>query len=289
MPPKAASKRLTHFLCIPLVTARSRPQLEKSLQAFRADVKDDRTPENLDGIPEKAIRPPGTLHLTLGVMSLLTQEQVNGALALLSGLDLASFLPIPIIGLASDENAKNPTPRGENKIPGLKTESETKTPSSKTEPEKKPLKVTLQGLRSMHAPNKTSILYSSPLDPDDRLYQFCTKLRDAFSDFLVPDTRPLLLHATILNTVYVPGVGNRSGRSGASHGKNRAKMTIDARELLERYRDVTWMEDVRVEKVAICRMGASSIKDAEGVDTGDEEYFVEGKIDFPMLDYTSAG
>ncbi len=138
----------------------------------------------------------------------------------------------------------------------------------------------------MHPPAKTSVLYTSPLDPDGRFYAFCSALRAAFSEFLVQEDRPLLLHATILNTVYVPGVRGTSGGgagagAGAGHGRNKAKMTIDARELLERYSEVAWMEDCRVEKLAVCRMGARKTRDAEGRETGEEEYVVEGEVDLP--------
>jgi activating signal cointegrator complex subunit 1 len=146
------------------------------------------------------------------------------------------------------------------------------------------LKITLQGLKSMHPPAQTSILYSSPSDPDSRLYAFCNALRAAFADFLVPDDRPLLLHATIVNTVYVPGVREGSGAAGAGRGKNKAKMTIDAREVLERYAEVVWVQDCRVEKVAICRMGARRVRDAEGREMGEEEYVVEGEVGMPGLD-----
>jgi activating signal cointegrator complex subunit 1 len=265
MPPKGAPKRLTHFLCIPLVTPTSRPQLQKSVQAFCFDVKNDRTPENPNGIPEKAIRPLGTLHLTLGVMSLLTPERIEGALALLHSLDIPSLLSVPSTASALATSAKETGPAA------------AATPQ--------PLKITLRGLKSMHPPSKTSVLYSSPVDPDGRLYTFCSSLRAAFSDFLAPDDRPLLLHATIVNTVYVPGVRESSGgQAGAGHGKQKAKMTIDAREVLERYEETVWMEECRVEKVAVCRMGARKIRDKEGRDTGEEEYVVEGEVEIPAVE-----
>jgi len=256
MPPKGAPKRLTHFLCIPLVTPTSRPQLQKSLQAFRSDIKDDRTPENPNGIPEKAIRPLGTLHLTLGVMTLPTPERIEGALALLRSLDIPSLIPLPSAAPAPTGGAQEPRPA---------------PPAPK---------ITLRGLESMHAPSQTSILYSSPADPDGRLYAFCSALRAAFADFLVPDDRPLLLHATVVNTVYVPGVRERGS---AGHGKQRAKMTIDAREVLERYAETVWMEDCGVERVAVCRMGARKIRDKDGRETGDEEYVVEGEVEIPAV------
>jgi activating signal cointegrator complex subunit 1 len=147
------------------------------------------------------------------------------------------------------------------------------------------LEVTLRGLVSMHDPLQTSILYAAPVDRDGSLYAFCNRLRSIFSDagFLAPDTRPLLLHATIVNTIYVPGVRERSGggRGGAGHGKNRAKMVIDARGVLEAFRDWTWVEAMRLERVAICRMGAQRVGDAEGGEAGDEAYAIEGEVEMP--------
>lgn len=135
------------------------------------------------------------------------------------------------------------------------------------------LKITLRGLTSMHDPSKTSVLYTSPVDSDNTLLNFCEKLKDAFADadLLVKDSRPLLLHATIVNTVYVPGVRGK----GSGHGKSRSKLTIDAREVLERYKEIEWMKDVRVEKVAICKMGAKANE------KGEEEYIVEAEVDLP--------
>lgn len=74
-----------------------------------------------------------------------------------------------------------------------------------------------------------------------------------------------------MNTVYAPGV--RDGRGG--HGKSKAKMTLDASVLLEDWREHVWMRDVRLEKVAICRMGAKD--DGEG----GQRYEVEGEVDMP--------
>jgi len=143
-------------------------------------------------------------------------------------------------------------------------------------PKLEPLKVTLRGLTSMHKASQTSILYSSPLDPDLRLYQFCQKLREIFmkAEFIVEDKKALLLHATILNTVYARGAKGK----GTGHGKKgRAKLMIDAREILEEYEEFEFMNDVKIEKVAICRMGAKVGED------GEERYEVEGEIEVPEV------
>ncbi len=85
MPPTRPPPRpaLTHFLCLPLVTAASRPQLSESLASFHADV----TSATGFNVPAEAVRPVDTLHLTLGVMSLpQKEEELDRAVALLAAL-----------------------------------------------------------------------------------------------------------------------------------------------------------------------------------------------------------
>jgi activating signal cointegrator complex subunit 1 len=256
-------KRLTHFLCIPLLTPTSTPQLSVSLAAFRTDPKATQSSDNPKGIPEKAIRPLGTLHLTLGVMSLLTKERVDGALALLKSLDIPSLLA------AAAAAASPPLSRAAQ---SKGTESKEKEDAKLTT-----LRVTLQGLKSMHDPTSTSIMYAAPVDPSGQLQTFAEALRDVFtaSEFLIAESRPLLLHATIVNTVYVPGVRG----VGRGQGKRKGKLTLDVRDVLERYKGCEWMRDVRLEKLAICRMGAKKEVDGEGRETGEEAYVVEGERD----------
>lgn len=189
-------------------------------------------------------------------MSLLTQERVDSALKVLKELNISEIL--------STMRLEKP------EVPStLKEDSESKVKMA----DSKSLSITLQGLASMHSPSKTSIIYSSPVDPDGRLYSFAHKLRDIFmgAELLIEDNRSLLLHATIVNTVYVPGVRGK----GSGHGNSKAKLTLDATELLEDYEGFVWMEGVRLEKVAICRMGAKKNE------AGDEEYVVEGEVNMP--------
>ncbi len=257
MPPRVKQPPLTHFLCLPLVTPTSRPQLKDSIARFRHDVAETHIPNFPGGLPEKAIRPVGTLHLTLGVMSLITPERIDLALRVLKGLNLTGLLANIPSTLGSSFEHQNVDGDGK----GKEVDQATTLP------------ITLRGLISMHTPSKTSVLYSSPLDPNLKLYNFSRKLRDIFSSagLLVEDSRPLLLHATIVNTIYVPGVRGK----GSGHGKSRAKLTIDARQILEGFQDFEWMKDVRLEKVAVCRMGAKANGD------GEEEYVVEGEVDMP--------
>ena len=83
---------LTHFLCLPLVTTSSRPLLEESLGRLKDEVEllhgDALGTESL----RRAVRPLGTIHLTLGVMSLKEQDSLEKAVGLLKGIDLKQLL-----------------------------------------------------------------------------------------------------------------------------------------------------------------------------------------------------
>ncbi|KAH7040092.1 kinase A anchor protein [Microdochium trichocladiopsis] len=246
MPPRAAP---THFLCLPLVTSISRPQLARSLGAFGADVT---SPESF-AIPEQAVRPLGTLHLTLGVMSLQGDARLEGAIAL-----LRSLVPSPAVSAILQGNTQQQQlgrPDALQELPQQHQQEQHKPARS--------LSITLRGLHSIQPPAKATVLYAPPIDDGGTLLQLCQHLRSAFQEagFMDKEDRPLLLHATVVNTIYVKGAA-RSG-PGPSRGKRNDKLTIDAREILNRYDDYLWMQDVPVEKVAICRMGAKEQPDGE--------------------------
>ncbi|KAI0426305.1 kinase A anchor protein [Xylaria sp. FL1042] len=240
MPPRPSP---THFLCIPLVTATSRQQLSSSLSSFRADV----TSIESFGVPDQAIRPIGTLHLTLGVMSFPKNEGLEKAVALLKTIIPRQILADIAASSADQEGAELTGP-----------------------PPPPPLSLTLKGLQTMQSAAKSSVLYAPPVN-NGTLTKFCEKLRSAFHEagLMMGESRPLLLHATILNTIYVKG--ENTSRRGK--GKSREKLMIDARQILDRYEDYLWVGDVPVEKIAICRMGAKKQED------GDEAYEVEAEID----------
>ncbi|EGR46009.1 uncharacterized protein TRIREDRAFT_67052 [Trichoderma reesei QM6a] len=229
MPPKLTP---THFLCIPLTGA----QLAAALAAFRADV----TSAMSFGLPEDAVRPLGTLHLTLGVMA-LKRDGVEQAVDILKGLRLRDILA------ETSVNSQSSTADG--------------------------LALTIRGLHSIQPPAKAAVLYASPSDPEGILYDFCKRLQRPFqeSGLMIDENRPLLLHATIINTIYV----KNNGGGGGGRGKRRERLTIDARSLLSRYDDYLWAEKMPVTRVALCRMGAKPIPG-----TDDAAYEVEAEVEF---------
>ena len=78
---------LTHFLCLPLVNESSRSQLQKSLATF---VQDSSGVGNV--FHERAIRPVGALHFTIGTMSLMNKERLDAAIQTLQNLDVHELL-----------------------------------------------------------------------------------------------------------------------------------------------------------------------------------------------------
>jgi activating signal cointegrator complex subunit 1 len=182
----------------------------------------------------------------------------------------------------------------------------------------------------MHPSTKTSILYAAPRDPTHRLLPLCQRLRAVFEEkeYLIEDTRPLKLHATIVNTIYAKA-GGRYGRGKPAAAQilapepnltpvdvpedatesveepepaeredevkasskpddhrnrhdqhSRAPIRFDARALMKVFDDFVWAKEVKLEKIAICKMGAKKVLGENG-DIVDEVY--EEVASIPLL------
>lgn len=273
----------------------SRPPLAESLAAFRADVTG---PSSGFAVPEDAVRPVGTLHLTLGVMSFPRNDGLERAVALLRSLRPREMMTGLPLGSRRSSTAISVTPGevtttiradvGDNVYGKASPEQQSGAKDKEQQPARStaataggPLSITLRGLQSMQpSASRASVLYAAPVDQDGALQQFCERLRSAFQDagLLVEDNRPLLLHATIVNTIYAKTAKARTrGPKGKQGGGGGGKLQIDARGILDRYEDWVWMDNVPVEKIAICRMGAKKTE-VDGV-VADEAYEVEAEIE----------
>lgn len=328
-PKKAPAQKkppLTHFLCVPLISSTSRSLFEASLTEFRDAVSNsDQTAiegvetggetqqeAKLPVIHPKAIRPVGTLHLTLGVMS-LDENKLSDAVEYLKDNDVRDLLE-RTVNESSDANETN---QQVNLADGSSALERPITPPTVNR-SGGPFKVYLKGVMSMHAAHKTSILYSAPVDESGRLYPFCVALQKLFKDkgFLVEDNRPLKLHATIVNTIYAkgkkrpakhnakqqtPGPSIKESTSTeqaeetathfgsveanddrfAGHGPSaNGPLSIDATAILKKYKDFVWAENIVLDRVAICEMGAKKIFNDEGKEIG-AEYTEVGSIPLP--------
>ena len=250
---------LTHFLCIPLVTSLSKPQLEKAWSVFTTRVAGEArdTDQSNVRIPAKAIRPVGTIHLTLGVMS-LDDEKLEAAKSFLRNLAVTPLL----------RDSSQATKATESLVPDsvaiTPNDNLAKEPGAVSDALPDPaipsLVVSMAGIQPIHSPTSTTILYAAPMGSSSRLFPFCEALRKTFvdSEFLLPDSRPLKLHATIVNTVYVKGRQKR--RRGGGHGKDKEEgLKIDATEIIREFENYVWMENVRLDRISICEMGAKKV------------------------------
>jgi activating signal cointegrator complex subunit 1 len=173
------------------------------------------------------------MHLTLGVMC-LKDEGVEQASEVLKSLKLKEYLASVKAGKTSTEDG---------------------------------LSISLKGLHAFQNAEKTSVLYAPPVDTEGILHKFCEQIKAAFQEagLMAKEDRSLVLHATVVNTIYV-----KDGR-----GRRREKLTLDARDIVSSYDDYVWLEDMPLDKVTLCRMGAKRI---EGTD--DEAYEVVAEVEF---------
>ncbi|KAI9754148.1 MAG: hypothetical protein M1815_005788 [Lichina confinis] len=266
MPPKPA---LTHFLCLPLVTDASRGKLQGSLQQFAAEVSAGGLLQGITN-PGKVIRPLGSLHLTVGVMSLAQPDRLEGALALLREVDLNKLMLEAEAACAA--------------TPGTPTVS-LENPSPTSAGTRPPLTVTLKSVKSWGAAATASVLYTEPLDQTNRLLPFCLELVKTFAaaGFVVPENRPLSLHATLLNTVYAktasgnevgvpqddsaqvdgssqPG-GENQRQTDRRKNRRKTRITVDATDLIKKYDGAVFAEDLQLDRLTICKMGAKPTQD----------------------------
>jgi activating signal cointegrator complex subunit 1 len=185
---------LTHFLCFPLVNETSQQQLGASFAKFQAEIPPRPRTENDHPLrpipplfPKDAIRPVGTLHLTLGVMSLSTTERLEAALDLLRSLDLTSMLQ------EAQERARKSSPKPSVVIPSFKPAASSRLaidnplPCGPQEPrdavfrnQHTPLLISLESLHALPRPRSARVLYANPVDPSSRLYPFSEIIRDRF-------------------------------------------------------------------------------------------------------------
>lgn len=134
------------------------------------------------------------------------------------------------------------------------------------------LTVDLRSLNAMRNPARTSVLYTTPEDPSGRLESLAQHALDTFTSAgLCHPARPLRLHATVYNTRYItPRQQGRDGRSPQ----------VDARALVKEYKDHVWADEVRLERIAICEMGAEKVRNEAG-QVVDEVYREIASVELP--------
>lgn len=264
--PLVPRKPPTHFLCLPLYNASSRQQLVTSINTFRkraehvlnngnkdtqessrvnesptTDFGDtaqaehtvsETTHEDKSRIQDRMFRPPGALHFTLGVMHLEDPEQLGKSIEVLKALDLDG-----IYAATDIKELESSASQGA------------------------PLTTNLTSIHALPSQTNTRVLYTAPPSASPfttRLQAIAQSLRQPFlaAGLLEEEQRPLLLHATVFNTIY----GKAKGRRG-----KESKRKLQTSQLIEEMQDYSFANDIRLERIAICEMGAKPVEGEEGM------------------------
>ncbi|KIV95601.1 hypothetical protein PV10_03232 [Exophiala mesophila] len=261
------------------------------------------TSSSLRLLPAAAHRPPGTFHFTLGTMDLSEDADMERALRLLQEIDYSALYSQTVAALSArgvqgDRSRHNKVDVvGEASNTDLSTASTTTTTttsvsilssltrdispprralftsqdshlSPQAQPPSQslhPLQITLHSLGTFPTSRSARVFYAEPAEPTGVLQGFGELIRKVFKDEgLITETRPLVLHATVANLIYVKGRGKGKGKS--SDGGN-----VDAREILDLFNHNSqnasslgldlgspfiWASDIPIDRIRICKMGA---------------------------------
>lgn len=220
---------LTHFLCIPITTPQSRPQLQKTLHQFSKDPCTSR-------IPSGAYRPLQTLHIPIRTLSLQTQDRIEAACHHLRSLDIDGLLR-----------------RTSETTPGT---SLTITLSGVYS---KPL-LAQEGLY----PDRGSLdwrLKTSCADSTSRLRPFLDEIRRCFdvSGFQIPGARPrnpdyLVI---LLSTMHAWSRSRKLVRDSEEPYKLRAAdpPLFETKDITKKFENFVFAESLRLERLSLCELG----------------------------------
>lgn len=235
-------KGLTHYLCLPVLT-------EESRSLFRASFTHLLNHPSSAAIPPGAFRPPGTLHLKVGTLRLETSQRTAAAIELLRNLQVDEILKECPVSPVSEEYRSQTVPSFAGSM----------TSRAKTIP----LSITLSRLfckPGLEAATLTLSVVAS--DPTRRLGLLLKSIRHTFTQaglldypgpgYFNPDEHPI----RVMNL--------RSKGPIVRHGKKPTKLKtktpskIDARPLLEQFKDEVWVEGARLEKLSLCKLGLAT-------------------------------
>lgn len=244
---------LTHFLCLPIATPHSRPQLEQNLQQFRNDPTTSK-------IPSGAYRPLQTLHIPMRPLSLPTVDRVAAACHHLRSLDIDSLL----------RRESDPIPG--NTKGGRQMQQGSSAHAFSSDSRSLPLTITLSGVRSIHLAGRGKLpdqgtlnyqLQASYTDCTSRLAAFRDEIQRSFdvAGFQIsgfrrfrPSSQRLL---TLLSTTHA---WNRPKIAVPDHtqpGKVRQTPPpmFETKEITEKFENFVLAENIRLEKLSLCELG----------------------------------
>ncbi|CCX32050.1 AKAP7 2'5' RNA ligase-like domain-containing protein [Pyronema domesticum] len=225
--PVGPKNKPTHFLSLPLHHV---PKLQDSIDQL---VEEIATKFPSLKIPEGAVRPAAAAHITLGVMSLDSEEKILRAVELLKNMDMKAIW----------EKTVDFVDNGDSQSSG---------------PIK--FKLSLQGLATIASASKATVLFTMPNDPSNRLRRFAIKIRTKFikEGLLFDEKRTLKLHLTLINTLYCV-------KENMRRNSTTCLVKLNCQDLIKEMGQRVLLEEVDIDQIAICMMGA---KDKDGVTGG---------------------
>lgn len=233
---------MTHFLCIPLATSKSRSQLNGARQRLMRDPITSK-------IPTEAFVWPDTQRLTLGELSLQSDGEVSKAKSLLKGLDLDNML---------DELRSGNERQSFGTLHNL-GDSHTVQPIS----------VSIKGFdRSEYVYAR---LNAAIIDTESILSRFFQTIQRRFLEaglMRLTPAKPLNESRPLRMTVIDTGRISTTTPSEKHHllkympkGKVLYKtLRPDVAELRTKYQDFTWASDIQLEKLSIRELGLLNFK-----------------------------
>lgn len=228
----------THFLCIPLATRVSRPQLASSMRTLASD-------PCAANVPKEAFRSLEGIYIPVGALSLHTPAAVDAAVHLVRKALLRHYT-------FSHGNKSQQVPRD-------------------------PLKVSITGLRPFTSPGyrtkATQSLFASITEPTGQLLKLCKDINydllehslwqgsgnhsglvEGFPLSTIADTKKCLSDKLKSDPVFA-----RLGRPAFLDKK------IDVTEIQRRYEHFTFASQFSLERFTICEMGLKHIIRDDGV------------------------
>lgn len=240
--PMVPYKDFTHYLCIPLVTPSSRPQLRASFAQFER--------ETSRIIPEGSVLNPDFANTVLAILKLGSQKRIDACSKHLHGLDMHEMLRIAAVNAT----------RGLPNFASLPYKGI--VPSSlgvATTVENSALKVDISGIYSPTlSPSRTSNLRASIIDRTHRLQHFKHLLLESLfrAGFLAAVFYGRMnILKTILSTGWIGGgVYHPETRHWTNLGRPKAPV-IDASDLIRDWNGFEWATNVQLEKLCVTPLG----------------------------------
>ena len=251
----------THFICLPLCNDTTRVGLENMVRTLRND-------SSLSQLPQKAFRLPRALCLPIIKLKASTTDDIVTILNAFHQLNVARLLSKEF---GEDHEINEPGNR--NALTCVETSKHTGVADRIVSPEPvTPLNLTLKGLRGVEARNSVGegfpTLYAGLECPDNRLGNLSHRIGPQFGSMWV--------HQPLSND-YSRKRGPNVVNLKRTHVTKGSPITVKIHDptLIERYAHTTWLKDVRLEKLSLCKNGRKSLWSDSSKQTLLDEYYEE--------------